>query len=75
MAVCAAPACTAPAKAGQLMCLACWRRTPMPLQRVVNRTWRAMGRSAESIVEYRIARDAAVDWHRENPLSKQRTFL
>lgn len=68
MSPCAAPNCTAPAKPGQLMCWDCWKRTPRPLQRAVNAAWRNVRRDTQS---YREARDAAIAWHRDNPISTQ----
>lgn len=69
---CAAPDCTAPAKAGQLMCLSCWKRTPRALQRAVNAAWRNIRHDTQA---YREARDAAVEWHRANPITVQRNLL
>lgn len=61
---CAVAACCSPAKAGQLMCLTCWCRTPRVLQNAVNRAWRNVAADAPA---YRAACAAAARWHAENP--------
>lgn len=59
---CANPSCTAPAKAGQLMCWPCWKALPREIRNKVNRTWRNVRRDSGA---YRDARDEAVRWHAE----------
>ncbi|MDP2008205.1 MAG: hypothetical protein Q8K45_21245 [Rubrivivax sp.] len=58
--------CLARRGAQKLLCLSCWRRVPAPLQRDVNRTWRAFNAAVgkarlPALALYRVARDAAIE--------------
>jgi hypothetical protein len=49
--------------AGHLMCAACWRKVPKPLQAAVHRAWRAWRRdlgNAELMRAHTRAADAAI---------------
>lgn len=46
------------------MCVPHWKALPPDIQREVNSTWRHVRREPEA---YRVAREKAVQWHRDHP--------
>ena len=70
--------CSKPIGVGFLMCTAHWRQVPKPMQDAVWRTWGRVQRrkgthqeQLETIRQYRIARDAAVNHVRAQQAEKE----
>lgn len=64
MPICAAPHCDVEIDGKYLMCPRDWYRLPKPLRTAVNTTWARVHRDRQA---YTDAKDAAVQWHIENP--------